>query len=317
MRVILSAYLMLVLVGSAAAQVFTITNIPDSCDYYRVGKVSEFPPLYDGMNWKVALALQVADTIAKSVEPAVVDSALSALSDDSIRIALQNIHEIRKYDPLLYHILFRQNLTEYPAGYWNSYKDLASKLLVERVKRFGRYEEHENSLLMLSGGIYYVAVNNVSSRDEEGVNYYGFEDDSATASNWCADAVVLDRIVGEKMWETIPGAEGVEYGRIHLTWRTDDFGTRAYDEGTHESRYQDEDYLQEGKEYIVFINLAFEQKDPPWTASYFVVHRIPVVNGVIENQSGYLGLTDGETYDNTKNSIIETNDGIDELGGGN
>jgi hypothetical protein len=297
------------------AQVVHIETIQDTCDMFRLHKLDQFPPLYDGMDWQAAIALLVVDTIAKSASIQVVDSALTSLSHDSLLVALRNLHVIRSYDPLLFQVLFRQKLSFYPSGYKSSYRDIASAMLSERVRRYGEYDAVQRLMLMISGGIYRVKIRSISSRMEHNVNYFGIADDSAIAKNWCADAIVLDRIVGEKIRENVAGPEGAEYGRLVLKWRTDDRGTRTYEAGTNESDYQNEDYLEEGKEYIVILNLMFEQRDPPWTASYYVQHRMPIINEVVENPSEYFGIDSGETYENVKMYIETMNADIDSSGG--
>lgn len=304
--------ILLLLTTTSHAQVVRWSTIPDSCDMKRVYQIEIFPPIYPGMDRNIANALTMADTLAKTLSVNQLDSTLHNLSDDSLKLFLQNIKDLWLYDPLLFHILFKQKLHQYPPIYKMSYGDLIWRVRAERVRRYGRYDDTTNTLFNMDGGVYFVHINSITRRLEVGRDLFGFEEDHVTSSYWCVTATVIDKLLGQQVWPSYPGTESSDADILTLTWASEGGGGSRYLPDVPAYYRQDSAYLAEGHDYLVFVYAAFYVRESgSWIMNYGVVHRLECVNGVVKNPTMYLGMDDDEPYQLVKENLIRLINKID------
>ena len=298
------AILFVILVSVSRGQDVRWSLVPDSCDIIRVYPIETFPPIYPAMERTIAKTLAVADTLAKSMTSDQFRDAIIQISDDSLKLALCKMNEVRQYDPLLFKILFTQKLDQYPSGYSQSYGDVIHTLARERVRRNGDYDDTAQTMLNFAGGVYFVRINSITYRAHTG-RRYDFQEEGITTYYWCAKAAVLDKIVGETTHEVYPSQEGEAVEALSITWSAEEGGPSIYDPETPEHFKQCANFLREGRDYIVFLDFPFNRRgDGSWNTSHEVVVRLECLDGFVVNPDEFLNLGTSSPYSEVKGNLI-------------
>ncbi len=255
------------------------------CGVYAGEAVLSYPPIQPDMTRNQALTLVVVDSACRVLEIQQFKDSLSQLSDDSVRIALNAMMNLRRYYPIWSIHLISLKLDSYPSGYLMTYGEVYHAILDEYLRR------NDTLSSKIKGMFFKDAVfigEIVELSHDYDSTFFPFE-----GSIRCYRVRVTEGIIGKHIFP----AEGEESDEIILsvfyfnglilpaTTKGSDFDKTEYDK------------LEIGGSYLFLVDIYADVRQQD--VGYYQVHTYPgsffrITDGSITTVFNRFG-NDGET----------------------
>lgn len=296
-------------ISSTYAQPYILERSIRDCYKAYLTQSIAVPPSLAGLPWDIALDIVVLDTLCKSINEAAADSALSAISLDSLLLVGNAIIRVTEYDPILGKLLLRLSNEAYSAKYKMRYDQLCNQYAKVSKRRLGDYTGGQKQYL-LNDGIYFGKILSLDTLMFPNT-WYKEPSPGDTSAIVCAEILVNSVVKGDALVErkSVGGEEYIETVKASWMISTRPVGRDEYDHSHLKPGYGD---IANVNDEAVFTICAYERYD---SVGKYYVNTIQYVNqvqsGHVSNADNLFGLQDGlsvsqflEGLATLKNAII-------------